>query len=69
MDTRDKHLVVHHRRRLALAAGLPVDRQHDWAEREVRIAKAQHRLLMLAMALQWLHDLEGKQCHTTHNSL
>lgn len=58
MDTRDRQLNRHMRRRFAIAAQLDSDRQKQWAARCVDQAFSQGRTAYYLMAKMWLDNVE-----------
>lgn len=59
MDTRDKCLHRHMKKRQSLSADLPTAVQITWARKCIEKAAFQQRNLFYIMASMWLLDIEG----------
>lgn len=57
MDHRDKMLIAHHQKRVAMAQVLSPERQAEWAERYRSQAERQQRFQMLVLATLWLNEI------------
>ena len=60
MDTRDKSLHRHMKRRKEMATNLPISIQAGWAKKCIAKAGLQQRNLFYIMASMWLSDIELK---------
>jgi hypothetical protein len=57
LDGRDRWLVTHHRRRLAVAARFPLARQQQAADHLLQVATQQGRFQLMCIARCWRAQL------------
>lgn len=58
LDLRDRFLSRHMHQRLALASGLPPEKQIHWAQKCRDLALCQHRTAFFLMACMWLSTIK-----------
>lgn len=58
MDTRDKCLHRHMKKRKAMATNLPINTQFIWAKKCIEKAAHQQRNLFYMLSSIWLSDIE-----------